>query len=143
MDMSKNADENAEDRNLNYLRTVSGKPSLADLQTSSIGLYDSQFASSHQGRGRIMRVWTFKNWGRVVHHQNGVWTDVELTEECLPFNVSLCQVPTECIPLEFRPIGSRFFFQRDGFIPEDPDTANDLKERVLKSCRILHGSPLP
>lgn len=83
---------------------------------------------------------TYESWGRVVHHQNGGWTDIELTDkEGVPYSMGLFQIPTECIPYELRPIGSRFFFQRDAIRPDGADIA-EIRDQVQKSCRVLRAA---
>jgi hypothetical protein len=85
-----------------------------------------------------MQVNTYENWGRVIHHETGGFSLVEITDEAgvrlemLPF-----EMPTECIPAELRRIGSRFLFQWDGIWPEESDTTEELRERCRKAFRVL------
>lgn len=89
-----------------------------------------------------MQVKTYENWGRVVFHENGGYTVVEITDkDGVPLNVSPFQVATECIPREFRPIGSRFLFQWGGTRPEDGDSVDEIRSRCRQSCRVLRPAP--
>jgi hypothetical protein len=84
---------------------------------------------------------TYENWGRVVRHDNGGVTVVEVTDSAgVPFNIPHLQMPTDCIPVELRPIGRRFFFQWDGIRPEDSDTTEELLARCRTAFRVLHAA---
>jgi len=48
-------------------------------------------------------------------------------------------MPTDCIPVELRPIGARFYFQWDGIWPEESDTPEELRARYRTAFRILHS----
>ena len=88
-----------------------------------------------------MHVNTYANWGRVVRHENGGVTVVEITDSAgVPFNISHLQVPTDCIAVELRPIGTRFFFQWDGIWAEESDTTEELRARCRTAFRVLDAA---
>jgi hypothetical protein len=85
-----------------------------------------------------MRVTTYENWGRVIHHESGGLTVVEITNEAgVRLEMRPFEMLTECIPAELRRIGSRFLFQWDGIWPEESDTPDKLRERCRKAFRVL------
>ena len=91
--------------------------------------------------GGKLRVNTYENWGRVVLHENGGVTLVEITDsEGVSFNIPRMQVPTDCIPLELRPIGKRFFFQWDAISAEDSDTTDELRARCRTAFKVLRAA---
>lgn len=91
--------------------------------------------------GDKLRVRTYENWGRVVRHENGGVTVVELTDsEGVPFNSLEQQVPTDCIPVELRPIGTRFYFQWDGISTEDADSPEELRAHCRTAFRVLRAA---
>jgi hypothetical protein len=88
-----------------------------------------------------MHVTTYENWGRVFLHENGGVTLVEITDSAgVSFNIPRLSVPTDCIPVELRPIGTRFYFQWDGISAEDSDTLEELRARCRTAFRILHAA---
>jgi hypothetical protein len=85
-----------------------------------------------------LRVITYENWGRFVHHQTAGWTLVEITNQAgVPLHLSPFEIWTESIPRELRPIGSRFLFQWDGIRPEDSDSPEEVKERCRNGWRVV------
>jgi hypothetical protein len=90
-----------------------------------------------------MRVNTYENWGRVIHHETGGVTHFEITDEAgVPLQMRPFEIPTKCIPQELRPIGSRFLLQWDGIWPEQSDTTEALRERCGSAFRVLDTTSL-
>jgi hypothetical protein len=53
-----------------------------------------------EGRGIKLRVTTYENWERVVRHDNGGITAVEITDSAgVPFDFPQLQMPTDCPPV--------------------------------------------
>jgi hypothetical protein len=88
-----------------------------------------------------LRVHAHENWGRVVHHQTGGFSLVEITDEKgVPLQLPLFEMPTACIPLQLQTIGSRFLLQWDGIWPEESDTVEGLRERCRQAFRVLRSA---
>jgi hypothetical protein len=93
--------------------------------------------------GDKLHVNTYESWGRVVRHENGGVTVVELTDSTgVPFNSLHMEMPTDCIPIELRPIGRRFYFQWEGIWPEESDTPEELRARCRTAFRVLHAAAI-
>jgi hypothetical protein len=119
-----------------------GTPAKGVRETAATGGYSILAdAVTVFDRGQ-MRVNTHENWGRVVRHDNGGVSVVELTDSAgVTYSMRPLEMPTECIPVELRPLGTRLYFQWDGIWPEESDTAEELRARCRTAFRVLCAAP--
>ena len=79
-----------------------------------------------------------EDWARVVLHLNDGYTQVEITDEAgqrlymTPFDI-----PTKVIPVDLRPLGSRFRLRWAGNWPETSDTVEEMREKLAHSFEVL------
>ncbi|HYV36181.1 MAG TPA: hypothetical protein VE988_10785 [Gemmataceae bacterium] len=86
-----------------------------------------------------MRVTTYENWARVIHHLDDLHLVVEFTDEVgqpLPYGNAI-NVLKEKVPPDLRRIGSRFILRWNGILPEDSDSAEGLRQAVAESHEVI------
>jgi hypothetical protein len=87
-----------------------------------------------------VRINTHENRARVVHHLDGAYTMVEITDdEGARLNMPNFHMPTDVIPVRLRRIGSRFVLRWRTVWPEDGDSVDDLRAEHARAYEVIEA----
>jgi hypothetical protein len=85
-----------------------------------------------------MRINVHENFVRVIHHLDGSYTMVEVTNDQRGrLTMPNFKIPTDGIPTRLRQIGSRFMLRWQAVWPENGDSIDGIREKLASAYEVI------